>query len=105
MWTIMAKHVRDANGGTVALELQTKDKLLDVNVRWDGCMEIHVYSLTEENRELKDMFHTCDLKGFIEALSSLDQVCQDYFSEGSYWEGHPNEERELERIETGFLLQ
>ncbi len=86
MWRIKSRHVRDADGGTAALELETEDGLLDVNVRWDGCMEIHVYSVTEENRELNDTFHTCDLKGFIEALTSLDRACRDYFGDGSYWE-------------------
>ncbi|AJY75454.1 hypothetical protein [Paenibacillus beijingensis] len=86
MWIIKTEHQRNEDGGTVALELESDDKLLDVNVRWDGCMEIHVYSITEENRQLKDTFHTCDIKGFIDALHSLDRVCQDYFGEGSYWE-------------------
>lgn len=105
MWTIKTRHVRDVDGGTAALELQTEDKLLDVNVRWDGCMEIHVYSLTEENRELKDMFHTCDLKAFIEALTSLDQVCQDYFGEGTYWEREPEEEPGFHKLETEFVYR
>jgi hypothetical protein len=94
LWTIKARHVRDADGGTAALELETADKRLDVDVRWDGCMEIHVYSVTEENRQLSDTFHTCDLKGFIEILSSLDQACQDYFGAGSYWEKDPTNEQE-----------
>ncbi|MFD2614894.1 hypothetical protein [Paenibacillus gansuensis] len=91
MWRIKARHVRDADGGTAALELESEDGRLDVNVRWDGCMEIHVFSQTEENRELSDTFHTCDLKGFIEAMSSLDQTCRDYFKEGSYWERDTDE--------------
>ncbi|MCY9698467.1 hypothetical protein [Paenibacillus alginolyticus] len=81
MWIIKTEHKRDEDGGTVALELET-----------DGCTEIHVYSVTEENRELKDTFHTCDLIGFIDTLQTLDNVCQDYFGEGSYWERKKNEE-------------
>ncbi|WP_052476494.1 hypothetical protein [Cohnella kolymensis] len=105
MWTIKARHVRDVDGGTAALELQTDDRLLDVNVRWDGCMEIHMYSRTEENRELKDMFHTCDLKALIETLTSLDGVCQDYFREGTYWERDPEEELQSHKLETGFVYR
>ncbi|MFD1953089.1 hypothetical protein ACFSL6_02565 [Paenibacillus thailandensis] len=97
MWIIKAKHQRDEDGGTVALELETDDKRFDVNVRWDGCMEIHLYSITEENRELHDTFHTCDLKGFIAVLQSLDRTCQDYFGSGSYWE--QNAEQEEEQLE------
>ena len=85
MWVIKAEHRREG-GGTVALELESEDGKFDVNVRWDGCMEIHVYSITEESRELEDTFHTCDLNGFIEKLQSLNGVCWDYFGEGSYWE-------------------
>ncbi|MFL0575044.1 hypothetical protein ACH0BK_29170 [Priestia megaterium] len=85
MWVIKTEHRREG-GGTVALELESEDGKFDINVRWDGCMEIHVYSITEESRELEDTFHTCDLNGFIEKLQSLNEVCLDYFGEGSYWE-------------------
>jgi hypothetical protein len=85
MWIIKTEHTRE-DGGTVALELESEDGQFDVNVRWDGCMEIHVYSVTEENRELNDTFHTCDLKEFMETLKSLHGVCQEFFGEGSYWE-------------------
>jgi hypothetical protein len=94
LWTIKARHLRDADGGTAALELETEDGRLDVNVRWDGCMEIHVYSVSEENRELSDTFHTCDLNGLIETLTSLDQVCRDYFGEGSYWKHDSSDNEE-----------
>lgn len=98
MWIIKTEHKRDADGGTAALELETEDKLLDVNVRWDGCMEIFLYSLTEENRELQDKFHTCDLKGLIAQLQTLDGICGTYFNEGSYWE------REEQNNETEFVF-
>lgn len=83
-WVIKAKHKRE-DGGTAALELETEDQTFDVNVRWDGCMEIHVYSTTEEDRKLADTFHTCDLNRFIGILQSLQEVCLDYFGDGSYW--------------------
>ncbi|MBJ9987880.1 hypothetical protein [Paenibacillus sp. S28] len=86
MWIIKTEHKRDENGGIAALELETEDKRFDVNIRWDGCAEIHVYSITEENREINDTFHTCDLKGMIDMLQSLNSVCKDYFGKGSYWE-------------------
>lgn len=85
MWIIKTEH-KDADGGIAALELETEDKRFDVNIRWDGCAEIHVYSITEENREINDTFHTCDLKGIIDVLESLNSVCKDYFGKGSYWE-------------------
>lgn len=84
-WIIKTEHRRE-DGGTAALELETEDRMFDVNVRWDGCMEIHVYSKTEENRELKDTFHTCDIRQFIAALQSLQQACGEFFGTGSYWE-------------------
>ncbi|OZB94090.1 hypothetical protein [Paenibacillus sp. XY044] len=85
MWIIKTEHKRDADGGIAALELETEDKRFDVNIRWDGCAEIHVYSI-EENRDINDTFHTCDLKGIIDVLQSLNNVCKDYFGKGSYWE-------------------
>ncbi|TJY43998.1 hypothetical protein E5161_00955 [Cohnella pontilimi] len=106
MWTIKARHVRDADGGTAALELETEDRRLDVNVRWDGCMELHVYSVTEENRELHDTFHTCDLVGFIEALHSLNEVCRHYFDKGSYWERDPDDEdRATDKLDAEISYQ
>lgn len=94
MWIIKTVHKRDEDGGTTALELESDDNRFDVNIRWDGCMEIHVYSVTEENRDLHDTFHTCDLKGFIESLQTLDAVCQDYFGQGSYWDRNDGENAE-----------
>jgi hypothetical protein len=84
MWNIKTIHKRD-EGGTVAIELETMDRRFDVNVRWDGCMELHSYQTTEEGRELSDTLHTCDLRGLVEVLQSLDEICQGQFGEGSYW--------------------
>jgi hypothetical protein len=89
MWIIKTQH-KNEDGATVALELESEDGQFDVNVRWDGCMEVHVYSVTEENRELHDTFHTCDVKGFIEKLQSLNGVCAEFFGEGSYWKEKNN---------------
>lgn len=86
MWNIKTIHKRD-DGGTVAVELETMDRRFDVNVRWDGCLEIHSYHTTEESRELSDTLHTCDLRGFVEVLQSLDETCREQFGEGSYWTG------------------
>jgi hypothetical protein len=84
-WIIKTEHRREG-GGTVALELETVNRMFDVNVRWDGCMEIHVYATTEENRELEDIVRTCDIRAFIATLQSLDEACGQYFGAGSYWE-------------------
>jgi hypothetical protein len=84
-WIIKTEHQRE-DGGTVALELETADRMFDVNVRWDGCMEIHLYATTEENRKLKDIVRTCDIRAFIETMQSLDEACGQYFGAGSYWE-------------------
>jgi hypothetical protein len=70
MWIIQTEHRREG-GETVTIELESEDGKFDVNVRWDGCTEIHVYLITEESRELEDIFHTCDLNGFIEKLQSF----------------------------------
>jgi hypothetical protein len=105
LWTIKARHVRDLDGETAALELETGDGRIDVNVRWDGCMEIHVYSVTEENRELSDTFHTCDLVGFTEALQSLNEVCRQFFDKGTYWEKDPEEPEETNRLDAGISYQ
>ncbi|PLT30452.1 hypothetical protein [Peribacillus deserti] len=82
MWKVKYKHNR-ADGGIAAVELESEDGRMDVNARWDGCMEIHLYTVTEENRELKDTIHTCDLRGLIESLGSLDSVIRDYFEENN----------------------
>ena len=50
------------------LKLESEDGKFDINVRWDGCTEIHIYSITEESLVIEDTFHTCDLNGFIEKL-------------------------------------
>jgi hypothetical protein len=84
MWVIKTEH-KNGDGGTAALELETEDGRFDVNVRWDGCMEIHVYSVTEEDRKLHDTLHTCDLKGLIERMQEIDGICHEFFDEGSYW--------------------
>ncbi|WP_409299860.1 hypothetical protein [Peribacillus sp. SCS-155] len=84
MWIIKTKHQRE-DGGTAAIELESKDGRFDINARWDGCIEVHVYSVTEENRKLHDTFHTCDLKDFIESLNSLPPVLSEFFEDGSYW--------------------
>jgi hypothetical protein len=93
-WNIKTEHKRnDESAGTAAIELESIDRQFDVNVRWDGCMEIHVFHVTEEGREFKDTIHTCDINGLINVLQSLNEQCQVYFGEGSYWEG-----KELEHI-------
>ncbi|MFD2974065.1 hypothetical protein [Peribacillus deserti] len=71
-------HKRE-DGGIAAIELESEDGKMDVNARWDGCMEIHLFSVTEENRKLMDIIHTCDLKGLIGNLQSLDSVCTEFF--------------------------
>ncbi|KPC99488.1 hypothetical protein LR69_02330 [Geobacillus sp. BCO2] len=78
VWVIKTKHEND-QGETVGLELESEDGWLDANVRWDGCMEIHLHLVTEEGRELSDTLHTCDLQGLIERLQSLDSVCRSFF--------------------------
>ncbi|ARA96760.1 MULTISPECIES: hypothetical protein [Geobacillus] len=84
VWVIKAKHESE-DGKTTALELESEDGWLDANVRWDGCMEIHLYSVTEEGREWSDTFRTCDLQGLIEQLQSLDALCQSFFESQDNW--------------------
>jgi hypothetical protein len=92
-WIVKSEHQRN-DGGTVALELETEDGMYDVNVRWDGCMEIHTYMNTEENRELADTFHTCDVIEFMDTLLSLSEACRDYFGSG-YWQPRTTIEEEV----------
>lgn len=67
------------------MELESMDRQFDVNVRWDGCLELHAYSVTEENREIHDTFHTCDLRALVEVMQSLEEVCREQFGDQSYW--------------------
>jgi hypothetical protein len=101
-WNIKTKHQRE-DGGLVALELESMDKTLDVNVRWDGCMEIHIYSVTEENRSIQDTLHTCDIRGLTEIFISLNQVCEEAFGSNGYWE-HTNEQEDSNSLNPGFSL-
>ena len=80
-WNVKTIHKMD-DGGVAALELESADGMWDVNIRWDGCAEIHLYTQTEERFELRDSVHTCDLQGFVEALQSLQEACRPFFGGG-----------------------
>jgi hypothetical protein len=77
-WIIKSKHVNGENI-VVGLEVEDEEGIIDANIRWDGLMEIHVRSVTEENNELNDTIHTYDIDGLITRLSGLKQVCLDHF--------------------------
>lgn len=79
-WVLKSKH-KNVEERTIALELQDEDGTFDANVRWDGCMEIHLRSKTEEDNVLVDTIHTCDLEGLITKLQGLQQACFDHFEE------------------------
>lgn len=42
VWSGTKRPCISVRNGTAALELESIDKQFDVNVRWDGCMEMHV---------------------------------------------------------------
>ncbi|WP_223881986.1 hypothetical protein [Niallia endozanthoxylica] len=63
----------------IGLEVEDEDGMLDANIRWDGLMEIHLQSITEENNEWKDTIHTYDIDALITKLNGLRQVCFDHF--------------------------
>jgi hypothetical protein len=79
-WTIKARHTNEEEK-LVALELEDEDGTFDANVRWDGCMEIHIRSITEEDNVLVDTIHTCDIDGLISKLQGLKETCLDYFEQ------------------------
>lgn len=79
-WNIKAKHLNDEKR-VIGLEVEDEDGSFDANIRWDGGMEIHLHSTTEENVEFHDTIHTYDLDGLIEKLQGLRSVCVDYFSD------------------------
>ncbi|MFC4769174.1 hypothetical protein [Effusibacillus consociatus] len=91
LWQVTNQHLGD-NGQTVAIELHDPDGWFDANVRWDGCMEIHLHSKTEEGTKLTDTIHTCDIDGLIEKLRDLKQISQEYFDYEGYWKQEDQED-------------
>lgn len=81
-WMVKSKHTNEEEQ-IIALELEDGDGTFDANVRWDGCMEIHIRSKTEEDNILVDTVHTCDIDGLINKLQGLKQVCLDYFDKAN----------------------
>lgn len=77
-WIIKSKHL-NANKEVIALEVENRDGSLDANIRWDGSMEIHLRSITEENNSLNDSIHTSDINGLITKLEGLKQLFLDHF--------------------------
>jgi hypothetical protein len=77
-WIIKSKHLNDENR-VIGLEVEDEDGNFDANIRWDGSMEIHMRSITEEDNDLNDTIHTSDIDGLVNKLESLKQVCLDYF--------------------------
>ncbi|MET3697809.1 hypothetical protein SAMN05877753_104316 [Bacillus oleivorans] len=77
-WVIKTKHLNDEKR-VIGLEVEDEDGTFDANIRWDGSMEIHLHSKTEEGNELNDTIHTSDIDGLISKLEGLKQVCIDYF--------------------------
>lgn len=83
-WNLTNLHVAE-DGRVVAVELKNREGWCDANVRWDGCMEIHLRTVTEEGNEQRDTLHTCDLDGLIEQLQELKQISQQFFNYEGYW--------------------
>ncbi|WP_047150617.1 hypothetical protein [Aneurinibacillus tyrosinisolvens] len=79
-WVIKSKH-KNEEERTIALELEDQDGTFDANIRWDGCMEIHIRSKTEEDNVLVDTIHTCDIDGLISKLEGLKQACLHYLDD------------------------
>ncbi|KAA9022880.1 hypothetical protein [Niallia endozanthoxylica] len=77
-WIIKSKHLNDENK-VIGLEVEDEEGIFDANLRWDGFMEIHIPSITEENNDLKDTIRTYDIDELITKLSGLRQVCVDHF--------------------------
>ena len=76
-WILKSMH-KNEEERVIALELEDEDGSFDANVRWDGCMEIHIRSKTEEDNVIIDTIHTCDIDGLITKLQGLKQACLDH---------------------------
>ncbi|WP_018132321.1 hypothetical protein [Effusibacillus pohliae] len=94
MWIVKQQHKRD-DGESVAIELEHSDGWMDANVRWDGCMEIHLRTKTEEGHGMTGTVHTCDIDGLIEKLQQVKQISQEYFDFKGYWQRHTTDEAEI----------
>ncbi|GGB53515.1 hypothetical protein [Fictibacillus barbaricus] len=79
-WVIKSKHLNEEKK-IIGLELQDADGSFDANVRWDGAMEIHIHSITEEYNQIADTIHTSDIDGLIAKLQGLKKVCVDYLDD------------------------
>jgi hypothetical protein len=79
-WVIKAKHFNDEDR-IIGLELEDADGTFDANIRWDGSMEVHIRSITEEDNLVVDTIHTYDIEGLITKLDGLNQLCTDYFDD------------------------
>ncbi len=79
-WIIKSKHLNE-DEKIIGLELQDEDGTFDANVRWDGSMEIHIHSITEEDNMVVDTIHTSDIDALINKLEGLKEVCMDYLDD------------------------
>jgi hypothetical protein len=77
-WNIKTIHLNDEKT-VIGLEVEDEDGTFDANIRWDGSMEIHIQSITEEDNKLNDVIHTSDIDGLISKLEGLRNVCLDHF--------------------------
>jgi len=76
-WIIKSKHVNDEDH-IIGIEVEDEEGMFDANIRWDGYMEIHIQSKTEENNEWKDTIHTYDIDALITKLNGLKQAAIDH---------------------------
>lgn len=84
IWQVTKSHLGE-NGQPVAIEVEDPDGWLHANVRWDGCMEIHLHTKTEEGNVRRDVIHTCDLPGLIDKLSQLCDLSRQSLGANGYW--------------------
>lgn len=91
LWEVTKQHLGE-NGEHVAVELQDPDGWFDVNVRWDGLMELHVYhnvpkgERNERGDQFMDTLHLADLAAFIDRLQELQLICQEMFDFRNTWQ-------------------
>ncbi len=85
MWIVEREHKRDEDGENVAVELRDPDGWMRAHVRWDGGIQVWIDTVTEEQNEIHDTFHTYDIRGFIDKLQDLQTASEELFNHQGYW--------------------
>jgi hypothetical protein len=76
------------------LEVKDPEGWYEAIVKWDGCIELsRFFNLplprrADDEAQMEDHIHICDLDGFIARLQALKNVAREYFdAQGRDWPG------------------